>query len=828
MKQTMFSLGASNYILVADRDYFPLLLSLREANPCKKLKFFTPQDVYDRLGINFAASFGNPIASLLKKGISYEKAKQYLSLLKTIGPSSNEKLGQIASYLTPGSMIKNPYGRREMRGEVLLVEQGMNLELQAFLKKNGIAFRSIGLQELGFHQRANPQEVRLYDDPQSLFYDLFGHIRKRLISHPEDRKSLSIHIGESDFYYAKNVAKLFDIDLFLRFKRPLRNEKDVQLALKDIEKRRSFELASSESASLKKLASLIAEYDLAGIPDFSFAFVNLLDILKSTQMTSLSTGKGIAVFTNYLISASKSLYVSDFRDGDFYDIKTDKNVFSDDELSAMGANPSYVKTMLDERKKSDFILYQDIAFLARPLKHLNDHIYDSPLLGKLGLKNRKIDPIAHFEGLATTKSQAFLKAGYLDSVFMGEAYGDYRSYDSRPPKGLALPKRSKHYSLTNLESYPKCPYMYYLGELLASPIEDPFFMTRGRAIHSFFEDIEHPSFDFDASFERAMKEFCDATRDTKGSEPSAKDMIMMDIVKDVLRATKGFYDEFRHTVKRVDALDAERPVYFTLEDERGSYEFKGRIDKLLITENESTHERFYTIIDYKSGSESFIPQDCFIGKSVQLPLYYYAIESVEQDEHDDFTHHSAFGGLGIAHNFFREPSALYLQKDNKGQFQYSEEKMRESLRLEGVFLAKPSYYQTIDPSLTEEKKGKRKRNRGIYLHETETSLYDKPDGDYNLIGLKKGETIWTYNLDDLINDAKTGILNIIHAIEEGDFPIKPEKFTKSSQCDYCLYGDICYRKPMRDKSHNDIIKANHLAKMKYQKGKETGGDDHDA
>jgi len=796
-------------ILIAEKEYFPLLFTLRDIHPDWNLKFLTPQDVYDKLAFRFDSSKSNPISYLLKHEISFSKAKEYLHLLQILGTEANDKLKEVASFLPEEVLIKNPYAFREMRGEVILVEQEINEELQIFLEKHNINYQCLTLDDLGLKRGTCPSKVYLYEDYSLLFYDLFGKIRKRLLSNPTDQKKIAIHISEENYFYAVNIAKLFDIELFFHFSRPLKNEKDVQEALKEIKKNRSFKLSSINSEALKKLNSTIEEYALEALSNFDFAFLNLIEILQSVHISTLTTEQGISVYSNYVMNHFSEIYITDFRDGSFYDIKSDKSVFSDAKLKEMGANASYIKTELDKRKKRNFIIYQNIVYFARPLKHLNDHIYDSPFLEEFALKNEKADPIKNFEGVATSKSTDLMHAIFLNSKFIEPSTkNSYNSYDSRPQEGLSPFNKKSHYSLTDLESYQSCPYKYYLDKVLSSPIEEPFFMLRGSAIHSFFEDIDHPSFDFDISYERAMKVFHDEAH-KKEYVVTPKDELLMDIVKDVLLVTKSFYEEFRLVSKRFETSDAEKCVSFVLEDDRGKYSFNGRIDKLLITENKETKERFYTIIDYKSGHYDFNIKDCYIGKCTQLPLYYYAIEAMEETKQDELTSFASFGGFGIAHNFFKKPSQMYKEK------KFNHEELQGRLALEGIFINKASYKATIDPSRLSDD-GKKKKEVGIFIDKKSHFIDSITDETIPFT-----ETI-SVSLLDIVNDAKQGILNSIHAIEEGKFPLKPEKAggNNSYFCKFCPYDDICYCKQWRDKSDNEKIKKQHFAELIKQKNKE--------
>ena len=112
--------------------------------------------------------------------------------------------------------------------------------------------------------------------------------------------------------------------------------------------------------------------------------------------------------------------------------------------------------------------------------------------------------------------------------------------------------------------------------------------------------------------------------------------------------------------------DSEIKIVFKL----GHYNFKGFVDKVVYTKYND--KLYYSIIDYKTGSEEFIPEAVPAGQSIQLPIYYAVLkESGQVDGH--------FGGFYIQHPFFKSIKKAFV---DSGQF--SEKTLLKNARYVGV------------------------------------------------------------------------------------------------------------------------------------------------
>ena len=115
----------------------------------------------------------------------------------------------------------------------------------------------------------------------------------------------------------------------------------------------------------------------------------------------------------------------------FYKEYKDNNVVSDKEIELIGNNASYNKTLLDKRKKLNYIKYLNIGMLSRVEQHLDDHIYDSQFINEFW---KEIDAINHVsidceKLLVNDDARDILLTAKLDWLFYNTTYEKFRSYD---------------------------------------------------------------------------------------------------------------------------------------------------------------------------------------------------------------------------------------------------------------------------------------------------------------------------------------------------------------------------------------------------------------
>ena len=158
---------------------------------------------------------------------------------------------------------------------------------------------------------------------------------------------------------------------------------------------------------------------------------------------------------------------------------------------------------MERRKKINFLRHNNVAVISRVKKHLNDKIFDSPLLKELGW-DKKIRNEEDLELPTFTSDAAYLYSAIaLYKSGLKFESNIFNSYDSSF-KGLnsGFDFRKNTWSVTGLETYISCPFKYYVQNLI--PLERNDYSRRfiGTAIHKVFEKFNHSDF----NIEQALKE----------------------------------------------------------------------------------------------------------------------------------------------------------------------------------------------------------------------------------------------------------------------------------------------------------------------------------
>ena len=837
-------------LIIADENYLPFLFEYCAKDLSKNITLWSTKDLFDNVGDKVGE---DAISFLRKKGIGYGKAKKYLNLLCTADYTKNTKLSSRREELLENKrLIPNPLGAKRIQSyHVFLFERQEDIQVHDFLKRNGVSAtdRSIdALKRTNHFTPLNHPNINLFSDKFHQFRYVFADIRKRLLeTGPEQAKtSITIHInGQEDAFYLKNIGSLFDIPVIRTLSSPFLAEEGVKKKIEEFYQTKDFLFGEEEleDQNRKVLSSLIKRYKLDEIKEkeelgFSFAFSCLLEILNHQKRKSSMDSKGIRATDGFVFRPNQVVYVTDFVFPRFYNEFKDNNVLSDDELVKVSANPSYILTNLDKRRKKNYLSYRNIVLLSRVKQHLQDTIFPSPFLAELKeqAKNRKkeepelvLPPLStqidyNSEGVYTTKARNIYLSSQRDSVFRFSKYvlkepnqkedTVFNGYD-HSFRGLGKNQYPvpDHFSITNLESYVLCPFKYYLENTIPDQVQDYFSRFRGTRIHAVFESINHKDFDFDSAFVHG-KEALKKDREKRGQAFDRQREATVENIRIWLKLIAGeIRNQVKENVNLIENLnDAEERIEFTLKDGNKEYQFLGSIDKIIFSEKEGRH--FYTIVDYKTGSEDFVPMETLFGRSIQLPLYAYAIE---QKRNEAKTNHidaipyrpnlkSTFGGFAIEHIYAPSPKNRFGASSKKPVL--SKEGLDKKIRLSGAVLEDEDYLKSRTQFFTKGEEGEDEVTRNVaYKKDNSLDLSKRvffaPVCTFTNIeedSVKEDEKKKRRDRNQIFEDSKQSAIHIIHKLEKGEFPITPtsnplNQFNKKNlPCRYCNYKDVCYHK----------------------------------
>lgn len=797
----------SKNIIVADFDYQAALFLYKNKYPDLDIKIISRNDLINKVSYSFSK---DPIPFLIKEGIGYKKAKKYLDILLTADVFKNKELTDLFNKLNDnGYLTKDEYGLYELRdSHIFLFEMEQDIAIQEFLKRNGLAYSFLRLEGLDLYKNnayISPNII-YFENKMTQFFYIFSWVRDKARDNPKQKQRIIIN-GDEDIFYVKIMSELFRIPVCYVEERPLISVKSVKAKINQIYNTKAFTFSDEEleDQDIKALKEIIEYYSLDKLDKFSFSYANLLEIVGNKNARIPVGSGGVVISNKFVFDPSFFTYVTNFNSDKFYKIYQDDNVLSDAELKEVSYNTSYIKTAMERRNKINFLRHNNVAVVSRVERHLGDKIFDSPLLNDIW-KGKKIKYEDDLEIPTFTTDAAYL---YSSTVLNKSGIKfDSNVFNAYDPsfKGINAGDefRKSTWSVTGLESFINCPFKYYVSKLIPLTKNDYSKRFIGTAIHKVFEKFNH----LDYVFEDALKEGEEAYYqefEKVGITPTPRDKALLEIsqtwlrrfVKSYQRATEGI-----NFVKPVDD-DFERSIEFYLEDENNeTYNFYGKIDKIIVSE--SNGHKYYSIVDYKTGSEEFNPFEVFLGKSIQLPLYYYAIENNIQP--DQFTKGGEFGGFYIQHvSFSTIKGAL---KETNGPY-LKEKRLLQQSRLSGISKDAISYIASIDSSSIKED-GSIKSNGGDLLQ----LKHQFKEADSDEIIIKDGGIgLPRYNLDDLVGDAKKAAINAIHRICAADFVIEPTSYSlldfdiNKTACNNCPYRRVCYRNKYDAKDYKkDVLK----------------------
>ncbi len=809
-------------IIVAEKEYDSLLLSIREKDPSASFKIIHPGDFLSLSSFSYKS---DPLPTLIVEfGYSYKQAKKCADLLRAGNVSENAGLSSIFERLKELGLISvDPYGIIELnKAEVCFLEMKDEEELHLLAKINNIPYRDITLADLGL-EKCNDETVAappiyIFKNKFEQFFYVYSDIRRRMID-GEKADDIVIHIADTaDLFYCELCSSLFKVPSLLKMDIPFLSEVSVKRKVGEIYSEKSFDCFSDEemkNETLKALSELISFYRLNEIP-FDRGYASLLEMLSSLSTSESKSSVGVILTNKYVIEPHKHVYVTDFVTGSFYEVKEDNNILDDASLCKIGANPSYVLTSLDREKKLNYLRYNDIVFLSHAEEHLSDSIYPSQFMAELPTYKGKAVKMSarNEEGVYTKKTRDLLFSKEMDDAFCRKTIGEYRSYDHSYKKieGYVSPFTSGRYSVTNLEKYIKCPFAYLYSSLVPTAISSFHYMDLGTLIHKVMEGIYDDDFSFEKAFEEGKREYEEAMlkrRQTMGNVQKA----YLELVRPHLERVVG---ELRAWKEYCDIYDqkSEQRIEWDLCDGDKKYHFVGYIDKLVVFGRDKPE--FYYVIDYKTGSESFVPEAVFLGSSTQLPLYLYALENNEEEK-EKLVSGARFAGFGIQQMYASSLKKAYYDKGV-----LSEKTFYKNSAFSGVSLTsdEDSFWSLSDRTAYKENKGSLVCTGDGYFLRSPQSFVSMSEGTVLKNADKKGYK--AYTLAELIEEAKESTIETIKKIENADFPIAPANrndllkpaSNKNSDltCAFCAYADICYHDSYKDPKDFSRIIAQHFRK----------------
>ncbi len=827
-----------NSIIVSDRDYFSLLYQKKNEYPSLSFKLMDTSEVIDSLSFAYKE---DPLPYLVyEKKMDYSTAKKYMKLLRVADRSKSEKLTELYNDLHERFLEEDDLADITFKDKkIYLLEMQEDKEIHALFNRKHLSTIDIELKDLDIfplHDEVSlKNDVPIYYFPnrfQQYFY-LFSELRKEYLLDEKKKKTIKVLISdEKEEFYIRSVSKLFSLTMGYNPSLTYLSVTAVKDKIRNIYDTKSFDFTEEEKKipELVSLFEVIDKYHLASL-DFDFAYSNLLEIVSSMKVKA-EEGDFDNIFTTcFDFDKNKEIYVMDFTYDTFYKEYQNKSVFSDEQLKELSCNTSYENTLLDKRKKKNYLFYQNIKLLSRVTQHLSDHIFDSQFVADYNLSSaiKKVDitKSEYFDGSFTEESRKAYMSYQLDKQFVTDKYNEFNSYDNSFTGIEGEMITSPTFSISKIEQYSACPFRYLMQKIIPALNEDKQRKYFGTLLHTFMENIYHPDFDVEKTLKWGKDKFIEILEEDN-EEFDERQEVFYSIVEHWMRLILRFLENENKEMAHADIIKTERdyeiPISFSIKDDAGKeYSFLGKVDKVLTTKVLSTGKFYYTILDYKSGKEDFDDMLCFLGKSIQLPLYTYAIlnnPSLVKYISDETP---SFSGFGIQHVY---PSSFKAAFADNGDTMKSGSVI-DYLKTRGCISDDVGYLTSLNTELVQKKVKKKDGKEKLEIENPPTffdyKMVQNNDGSYSL-HKGKGDSEYYHPLNDIIQESIDISLNVIHSMEQNDYPIRPQQSdlkkmdTNDLVCKNCLYKDVCYHKS-RDARPTRALVKDHMKPYIVKGGK---------
>ena len=307
-------------------------------------------------------------------------------------------------------------------------------------------------------------------------------------------------------------------------------------------------------------------------------------------------------------------------------------------------------------------------------------------------------------------------------------------------------------SYSSLNNYYKCPFSYYIENILKLNIyEETFYQIVGTLFHNILEKLNFDSFDFESIWTKELKNV--------NKDFTSKELFFLKKLKKELEFVIDTI-KYQETLTELHDELHEEKVYIS-NSKNTTISFKGFIDK--IKYKKTDNKTIIAIIDYKTGTTDIDLSLLPYGLNMQLPIYLYLAKKSNK-----------FTNVEIAGFYIQKILNNEITTDKSDNY---EDEKRKNLLLQGYSNENIDILKELDNTYSDSE----------YIK----GLKIKKDGDFynysKVISSKEMDTI-TDIIEEKIEEGTKNIL-------EANFSIAPKKIDKKYHgCSYCKYKDICYRK----------------------------------
>jgi ATP-dependent helicase/DNAse subunit B len=318
-------------------------------------------------------------------------------------------------------------------------------------------------------------------------------------------------------------------------------------------------------------------------------------------------------------------------------------------------------------------------------------------------------------------------------------------------------------SYSSLDKYYRCPFSYYIGNVLRLNIyEETFYQLVGTLFHAILEKCLNQDFDYEKLWTQELNNL--------KHEFNSKENFFLTKLKEELKFIIEVIQNQENFTNLHDELHEEQIEVYLKGDI--SIRFVGFVDKIKYKEREE--DTIIAIIDYKTGSPNLDLSTIPYGIGMQLPVYLYLAKNSKR-----------LKNIKVA--------GFYLQKVLNNEVSVDKSKTYEQLKKRNLLL---QGYSNEDQSILSE--------------------FDTSYADSNVIKGMKLTKDFSYShytkvlsnkeMDKLTEITENKINEGASLITNAEFNIAPKKIGKTNYgCTLCQFKDICFH------TNDDIVELEPLS-----------------
>ncbi len=758
--------------VIAPSAYHPWYLKQKQGRWDLSFQLLT-KDAFLR-DITFDLNEDSIIPKLVQAlNLSVQEAVMGLKLLQQIKEEHHHLLDKrfktdlIWQYLqTHSHILKNPFITKKYQGKIIHVDGYIAEDRQLNMAFHTLQTKVTYQPLFAFPKHIKVQEFASIEDEVSAMFNRISSLSDQGM----DLKDMVLLQPHDDYLYEiERQSVYFQIPIQMPMRHTLFSLPITQKFLQRLRKGEQLDaiwetLESESHDDTTLLKSQLSSLDLASLPlKTRVAYVE--HRVRQRYLKQPIYRSAVRVVNNLIPSQQQHVFVLGFLQGNYPSSLRDQSMFDDKTSIQFGLLTSKERQSERDLQLTNLFARSQNLYVSYPRLVEGKPTISSPLIQIHQLKvvqgEYLISSVDYSAGLGLIRK---VKYDFIEKQFH-HTHPYLSAYRQQYPEEMKrfnyafnwidadLSNKALKLSYSALKDYYQCSFKYFVGRILkVNPMDqDEFYMHLGTFAHEVFETMKDDVSQFDVVFDHALANQRNLT---------AKENILFQNLKPQLRKVCEF-NLLHQQHMQLSNIEVEKEISYQHDDHT---KLVGYIDKIILLRTPEGKE-YVSVVDYKSGAESFDEDLIEFGWSLQLPIYALMLEN-----HPDYQNKDILG-LFIQH--------IIETSLNAKTIEIGDQTYPKSYQLDGIILNEKDKIQIMDDTVLD---GKTQFIQGVSVV--------KKGGFRKSNHLKSAAEISQY-----ASKAKDKITEATASIREGDFAINPKNIKKKSSCDYCPFLDTCFRKP---------------------------------